>query len=109
MNLAHLATIICLLGACSSEKPLPPIATGLPDDEQEAQHIFADRVQGAFPDGTSEANLKSQLSVQGFKVTSNRAELHRPRWPCDFGWIVEWRTVGSNVVGANGVYGSACP
>ena len=109
MKLTRLTFVCCLLGACSREAPLPAIAAGLPDNEQAGQRIFDERLRSAYPKGTPIATLKQALGEQGFKVSENRADLHRSHFPCDIGWTVQWKVAGTLVANVQGFYGRACP
>lgn len=96
------------LSSCWPERPLPPIAAGLPSNVSQAQAEFNRRIVHAFPIGTPVAVVRSRLSAQGFDVGLSGAELRRAKFPCETHWGVGWKAKAGKLTDVDGVFGLAC-
>ena len=112
--------VLMLLGlstACSSasNRPLPPIADKLPADVRDAERVFDQRVRAAYPVGSAESAVISELQNGGFKISPRgpdgyrSADIQRGSAICTTIWSVRWKADAKSITEAFGVFGHRCP
>lgn len=87
---------------------LPALARGLPADPQEASAEFSQRVQEAFPKGTPEKSMVTELKNQGFAVEETSASLTGRKYSCLEQWAIDWKNAKGTVRDLFARYGTTC-
>jgi hypothetical protein len=82
----------------ANDPDLPPLLTNLGGTWDEASATFTTRLRHRYPPGTPETRLRTDLAVDGFRLTWRQpyngyeADLQWTQFPCGMRASVTWRT-----------------
>ena len=90
----------------------PPIGRDLPSNFRAADEEFQSRVSEQLL-GKDIAEIRSQLTEQGFEITDNVegrtfARFEKSSFPCTLVWNIHWEEQNGSVVDLKSLYGGIC-